>query len=223
MNRIRFAWLSLCLMVLVVFASFAVGEENSQPSPESVVQRVSDDLLQLIEDSRIYVKEEPERFFTEVEALLAPTVDFRGFARGVMAVHYKRANDDQRDRFTETFKWGLVRTYALALSEFNDGDVVMVPDDRPAQNPGRKNVKMEIRTGSGEVYPITYSMKLGKDGAWRLGNIIVNGINIGLTYRSQFASAVQDQKYNGDLDRVIDAWAEVLVHDEAPGIAVEGS
>ena len=47
-------------------------------------------------------------------------------------------------------------------------------------------------------------------------NIIVNGVNIGLTYRSQFASAVQDQKYGGDLDKVIDAWA-LLLANETPG------
>jgi phospholipid transport system substrate-binding protein len=223
MIRVQNCWLGLCLMLLAPFAD-AADQESVPASPESVIQRVSDELLQLIEESRGYVKEDPERFFSEVETLLLPAVDFKGFARGVMAVHYKRANDDQRERFTETFKWGLVRTYSLALSEFQDGDVVMVPGERPSQNPKRKNVKMEIRTGSGGVYPITFSMKLGKDDVWRLGNIIINGINIGLTYRSQFASAVQDQKYKGDMDQVIDAWAEVLVQEgEPPGLAVEGT
>jgi phospholipid transport system substrate-binding protein len=223
MNVVRFLHASLCLLTLAPLAGLAFAED-APASPEAIVQRVSDDLLQLIDESSGYAKEDPERFFVEVEALLAPSVDFRGFARGVMAVHYKRASDEQRERFTETFKWGLVRTYALALTEFKDGELVMLADDRPAPNPRRKNVKMEIRTGSGETYPITYSMKLGKDEIWRLGNIIVNGVNIGLTYRSQFASAVQDQQYEGDLDRVIEAWAEVLEADESgpPGL-VEGT
>lgn len=221
MNTILRGCVSLVWLVLLVSAPVRATDGVAN-TPEAVIERVSDDLLQLIEDSRDYVTEDEERFFMEVEALLAPAVDFRGFARGVMAVHYKRASDDQRDRFTETFKWGLVRTYALALTEFKDGEIVLVPDDRPAQNPRRKNVKMEIRMGSGEVYPITYSMKQSKDGEWRLGNIIVNGVNIGLTYRSQFASAVQDQKYQGDLDKVIEAWAQVLVNDEQPAPGLEG-
>ena len=220
MNRLA----SVCFAFWLAVGLGHAAEEPA-PSPEDVVQQVSDDILQLIEDSRDYAEEDPERFFVEVEELLAPAVDFKGFARGVMAVHYKRASDDQRERFTETFKWGLVRTYSLALTEFKDGEITLVPDNRPATNPRRKNVKMEIRTGAGELYPITYSMKLGKDGAWRLGNIIVNGINIGLTYRSQFASAVQDQQYGGDLDRVIDAWAEVLAaeDDTLAEIKVEGT
>ena len=33
---------------------------------------------------------------------------------------------------------------------------------------------------------------------------------MGLTYRNQFTSAAQDARYGGDLDRVIDGWAETL-------------
>lgn len=197
---------------LVVLAGLAVAE-GAPPSAEEVVQQVSDDLLQLIDDSRTYAKDDPERFFTEVEALLAPALDFAGFARGVMAVHYRSASEVQRERFVETFKWGLVRTFSMSFTEFKDGELLMVPDDRPAQREGRKNVKMEIRLGSGEVYPVTFSMRRGRDGVWRLLNIIVNGINVGLTYRSQFDSAVRDQKYGGDLDKVIDAWAQVLAKE----------
>jgi phospholipid transport system substrate-binding protein len=183
-----------------------------------VVERTSDEMLALIEASRPYVKEDPERFYGEVEALLAPVVDFKRFARSVMAVHYKMATPEQRERFADTFKWGLVRTYALALTEFTDGEVVIVPSERPPRSPRRESVKMEIRTKAGDVYPVVYSMALGNDGAWRMGNIIVNGVNIGLTYRSQFASAVQDQRYGGDLDKVIDAWA-LLLANETPGAA----
>ena len=217
-NNALAALLSVALAAAGAHADDLV-EKRLEATPESVVQQVSDDLLVLIDDAQAYVDEDPERFFVQVEALLAPAADFRGFARGVMAAHYKRASEDQRQRFAETFKWGLVRTFSLALTEFKDGQLVLVPDDRPAPNPRRKNVKMEMRTGAGEVFPITFSMKLGKDGAWRLGNIIANGVNIGLTYRSQFASAVQDQKYGGDLDQVIDAWADVL---SAEGEAIVG-
>ena len=134
MNRLASVCFAFWLAVGLAHAA-----EEPAPSPEDVVQQVSDDILQLIEDSRDYAEEDPERFFVEVEELLAPAVDFKGFARGVMAVHYKRASDDQRERFTETFKWGLVRTYSLALTEFKDGEITLVPDNRPATNPRRKN------------------------------------------------------------------------------------
>jgi phospholipid transport system substrate-binding protein len=199
-----------------VLAAEPVAEPAAEAaaSPEAVIEKITDELLSLIEQSRGYMKEDPERFFVEVEALLRGAVDFKGFARSVMAAHYKGASAEQRERFADTFKWGLVRSYALMLGELDDGEIALVPSQRPQRSPRRKNVKMEIRLSNGEVYPIVYSMALGKDEAWRMRNIIINGVNIGLTYRSQFSSAAQDARYGGSLDAVIDAWADLLASDK---------
>ena len=177
--------------------------------PHRIVQETSGQLLGLIEASRAYADEDPDRFFAEVDALLSPAIDFRGFARGVMSVHYRKATQEQRRRFANNFKYGLLRTYALSLTSFREGEVVVLPPDGPPRRPNRQNVRMEIRTG-GNVHPVTYAMTLGKDGVWRIGNIVFAGVNIGLTFRSQFRSAVADSKYRGDLDRVIDAWSAVV-------------
>ena len=168
-----------------------------------------------------YADEDPERLYREVEALLSQVVDFDSFARSVMGPHSRDASEAQLERFSETFKWGLVRTYALALTEFNDGEVVVVPPDRPPRNPKRQTVKMEIRTSAGEVYPVLYSVTQEDDGSWVIRNLIVNGVNMGLTYRNQFNSAMNDPKYGGKLDAVIDAWAELL-RAEAPDLGAGG-
>jgi phospholipid transport system substrate-binding protein len=53
-------------------------------------------------------------------------------------------------------------------------------------------------------------MALGSDGEWRVRNIIVNGVNMGLTYRNQFAGAMKDPVNGGSLDKVIDGWSNML-------------
>ena len=50
--------------------------------------------------------------------------------------------------------------------------------------------------------------------AWRVNNLIVEGVNIGLNYKSQFAAAMKDPQYAGDMDAVIDAWVEVIETEE---------
>ena len=180
---------------------------------EVLIQNTTDEMLVLIDEAKVYVDEDPDRFYVVVEQLLEPVIDFPRFARSVMAVHYKGATDAQRERFAEGFKWSLVRTYALALTEFNDGSVTIIPAERPPRRPDRASVKQEIRSG-GEIYPVVYSLALTKEGEWRLMNIIINGINMGLTYRSQFASAVKDPQYGGDMDRVIDGWVESMTDIE---------
>jgi len=215
-SKFAFVWAFAGVFVSMIFAAQSVRADSvppagaAGPSAEEVIQKTSDAMLKLIDESRGYVKDDPERFFKSVESLLRPVVDFKGFARSVMAAHYKSASPAQRERFADTFKWGLVRSYALALTEFSDGEIVIVPADRPQRSPDRQNVKMEVRINTGEVYPVVYSMARGKSSGWQVRNIIINGVNIGLTYRSQFASAIQDPKYGGSLDKVIDAWAEML-------------
>lgn len=195
----------------------AVTKEDSQSEAQRVVNQSTQDMLALIESAQGYAKQEPERFYREVETVLAPAVDFRAFSRNVMAASYKRATPEQRERFAESFKWSLVRTYALALTEFSGGEINLVLDTRPSDNPKRERVKMEIKSSSGAVYPVVYSLRLNKADNWVVYNLVVNGVNMGLTFRSQFKSAVNDKQYQGDLDKVIDAWATGLEDPSAVG------
>ena len=204
----RLAGLAICFGALAL-AVGVVRAAQFESAPHQLISDTSTDLLQLIEEGRAYADSDPERFFTAVEALLAPVVDFEGFARRVMSSHYKEATPEQRQRFAETFKWGLVRTYSLTLTDFTDGEVIVLPPDGPPRHPRRRNVKMEIHQG-GDIYPVHYTVIQGADGGWRIGNILIAGVNIGLTYRSQFKSVAADARYGGDLDQVIDAWVRFV-------------
>ena len=213
---IRRVGLALCLGALALAASMARAAQFDS-APHQLIADTSTDLLKLIEEGRGYADSDPERFFTAVEALLAPVIDFEGFARRVMSAHYQAATPEQRRRFAETFKWGLVRTYSLTLTDFTDGEVIVLPPDGPPRHPRRRNVKMEIHQG-GDIYPVLYAVTQNADGGWRIGNIVIAGVNIGLTYRSQFKSVAADARYGGDLDRVIDAWVKFVSgeKDEQP-------
>lgn len=212
---------ALALVPLTVLGTEAAAEgedaaaENGERGPVEMVRETSDKMLALIEEARDYAEEDPERFYREVESLLSPVVDFESFARSVMAAHYRDATDEQRQQFAETFKWSLVRTYALALTDFENGEVVVEPPDRPPRNPKRQTVKMEIHTDEGEVYPVLYSVVQDDSGQWQIRNLIVNGVNMGLTYRNQFNSAMRDPRFGGDLDQVIDDWGDIVREEDA--------
>lgn len=201
--------LARSLVVLLAILPVGYPAQAQIPEAEQLVDKTTQEMLVLIDDASAYVEEDPERFYVSVEELLRPVIDFPRFARSVMAAHYKRATSEQRNRFAEGFKWSLVRTYSLALTEFNTGGVTIVPSERPPKRPDRASVKQEIRS-DGDVYPVLYSMAKDKEGEWRVMNIIINGINMGLTYRNQFASAIKDPVYGGDMDRAIDGWIASL-------------
>jgi phospholipid transport system substrate-binding protein len=204
--------LGIALALLPVRATAEAKPAAAYETPEEMVRQMSKAVLDLADEARAYVDQDRERYFRQVEDLLSPVVDFDSFARSVMATHYRKATAEQRRRFIESFRSGLVRTYSLALMDFKDGRVVVVPPEREPRDPARRTVKMEVHT-AGQVWPVLYSVSLGADGAWQVRNLIVNGVNLGLTYRNQFSSAVSQQ--GGNLDAVIKAWADII-EAEAP-------
>ena len=192
-----------------VSANDMVERAVRSDTAHEAVELATNEVLDLIRAGKEYAEDDPERFYAEVEALLRPLIDFPRFARNVMGPHYRSASAEQRDRFADSFKWSLVRTYALALVEFGDGEVVVQPPRKPPRNPDKVNVTQEI-TYEGKAYIVVYRMQRSKEQTWRLQNLVVEGVNIGLNYKSQFAAAMKDPQYAGDLDAVIDSWTDVI-------------
>ena len=190
----------------------AVKKAMRMDSAEESLDNATRQVLDLISAGQTYAKDDPERFFIEVEAVLAPMLDFPRFTRNVMGPVFKKATETQYSEFSDTFKWSLVRTYALALTEFHDGEVEVLPPRRAPKNPNKANVVQEVTMG-GKTYVAVYRMQRNKNNAWRVTNIILEGINLGLNFRSQFAQAYRKaataQKGADEsvaIDQVIQSW-----------------
>ena len=173
-----------------------------------VVEIATEEVLALIKSAQGYAEEDPDRFYREAELLMRSVVDFRRFARAVMGPWYKKATPEQRERFAESFKWTLVRTYALALTEFRDGKVEILDNKRPSTKPDQATVRQQI-TYRDKPYSVVYAM-LRRNGEWGLANVVIEGLNVRLNYRSQFNSAMKDKRYGRDIDQVITAWSNVI-------------
>ena len=65
-------------------------------------------------------------------------------------------------------------------------------------------MSLQIVTST-KVYPAIYDMYLNDQGQWKLINIVINGVNLGLTFRNQFYSLMKSE--SNDLDLVIEKWA----------------
>lgn len=207
-------------LAVVSFASAAepVAPASDQQDPYKVVQQTTEKVLAIIKDARGYYQKDPQRFHGEVTGVMENVVDFDDFARGVMGSYgserryqalktdaEKAAFRERIQRFSSTFKKGLVETYAGGLLNFNGERIESLPP-RKGDNlaSGSVAVMQNIYNASGKPYVIQYSMRRNKTGEWKLYNVIIEGINLGLTYRNQFASSAEQN--HGDLDKVIATW-----------------
>ena len=209
--------MTTCMKWLLALALLAPLPAALAESPYDAVLRSTDELLAKLAEVEPLFDQDQEKFYAEVDAALTPYIDFEGFAKGVMGKHYRSASDGQRSRFQQTFKELLTRTYAKALVGFDNQRVQVLPPDADAANEDgkegdRASVHLEVHGSSGDIYPVQYQL-VQKGGSWLLRNLIVNGINIGFQFRSQFGASME--RHKKDMDAVIANWSVDVQRDSS--------
>lgn len=176
---------------------------GASQSPQQVLQSATDSLLVRITQDKEALKKDPQALYTLVEQNITPFMDIDGIARRVMGQYYRQATPVQRAEFARVFKRSLIRTYAKGLTNYEGQKIVFKPY-KAGTDPKKAQVDVDVHGSTGQVYPVTFQMQLDKAGAWKVQNLILNGINLGLTFRNQFGSAVESSR--GSLDKAIAGW-----------------
>ena len=193
-------WAVFVIMAMLM-ASSAMAQDKG---PHEVVEQVTGEVLEVVKTQRHLLDENPDAFFSAVSGVLSPVVAFDYIAKGVMGRYAKQASPEQRKRFSEVFQMNLISTYAKGMAVYGDQEVVVEPPKGEIGARRKVSVIQKVIGEDGENV-VAYTMgKSKQSGEWKLLNVTINGINLGNTFRSQFAQAM---KKKGDLDQVIDGWS----------------
>lgn len=186
-------------MTAVVLSSvFSMSSAFAAVEPAPVfVKRISDALITRLVKERGTYKKNPAALNQIVKDNIEPYVDFDGFARGVMGPYYRQASPEQRASFAQTFRQSLIRTYAKGLAAYDNESYTIRPFIA-GKDPSKAVVNMDFKTDTGTIVPVAYQLIQSGD-SWKVRNLQLNGIDIGLTFRNQFATAVQTNKNSLDL------------------------
>ena len=198
-----FAVFVLSLASVLAMASSSASEDGAS-DPYQQIEQVTVELLETIATHKSGYPESEKAYFDSLENLLRDRIDFAFIARNVMGVYHKQATPEQRARFATTFRSGLVETYGRGLIGYENQEIVLVKAGEVAEGQRRLTVKQEIRSAD-TVYPLEYSMARKKTGQWMVVNVVINGINLGKTFRNQFVQSAQ--RAGGDIDQVINGWS----------------
>lgn len=192
-------------------AKAAAQEEPSVAAPafdsdaHNRVQQITVDLLATIESKSQYLETDPEVYFSAVDTVLGPVIDFKFIAKVVMGRYGKSATAEQKAQFEQTFRRGLVETYARGMAGYADESIVVLPPSGDVSAQRRVSVRQQVNSANGDTHTLAYTMALSKTTKqWMLINVVMDGINLGKTFRSQFEQAVK--KNHGDVDTVISQW-----------------
>jgi len=207
MVHFRALFAGLCLLLMAVPLMASQPEQN----PEQMIRDSIDELMTRIEGREDYFADNLDELKAIVDESLEEVADFRYIGASVMGRYFGNATPQQRSRFVDTFRNTLIDTYAKGLVTFDYREIRVLDNQQTSRYEDQASVAMEVVANDGSVYPVSYSLRLS-DGQWKVVNVIVNGINLGLTFRNQFDQAMRD--HNRDYDAVIDNWAPELAVEE---------
>ena len=148
----------------------------------------------LTEDSSLF---ETDRALYEnkIKEIFEPMIDFRRVAASVMGKkYYLLATKEERAEFVLIFRDSLLDTYAETLAQWGDSTITTEFPKNNEELSKNVEVKQTLDTGTSK-YPISYKLRRSKDG-WKIVNIIINGVNLGLTFRNQFQALAVSHNEN---------------------------
>jgi len=191
---------SLLTMAPVIYAAVDPQEQ----SPHRLVGEVTREMFAIVEKYN-GGQENSDQYYKEITELLEPVVDFDFIARAVMGSYRKDASEEQASRFAEIFKKGLVKTYAKGVAGYVNSEIKVLPPREKDANKRRVSVYQEVRH-EGSIHQLSYTMVQNRADEWKLINLVLDGVNLGRSFRSQFQQAAKQQ--NGNLDKVINNWLD---------------
>jgi phospholipid transport system substrate-binding protein len=199
----------LALAAMLLLAPLLAQAQTQ--SPEEMIRDNIESFMSQINGKEDYYANNLDELKALVNDSLDDIADFRYIGASVMGSYFRNATPEQRSRFADVFRQTLIDTYTRGLVTFDYDELRVLSQQRAQRHEDQASVDMEVVASNGQVYPVSYSLRLS-DGQWRVVNVIVNGINLGLTFRNQFDQAMRDN--NRDYDAVIRGWAPEIGVDE---------
>ncbi len=190
----------LSIFLILISSLYIDSEENPYLFIDSNAQKM---VSVLTENSDLF-NSDRESYENKIKEIFEPMIDFRRVAASVMGKkYYLLSTKAQRNDFVEIFKDSLLDTYAETLAQWGDSTISTHFSDYLTDDKIKTiEVKQTLNTGSSQ-YPISYKLRRSND-SWKIVNIIINGVNLGLTFRNQFqALAISN---NEDIESTLDNW-----------------
>lgn len=190
-------WSGILLTSLVFWQNAAFTATND---PQAMVRETAEKVLREVTTNKERLERDPSGIYSLVQESVLPHFDFRKMSQSAMGRFWRQASEEQRARLTTEFKELLVRTYAVALLNYSGQTIEYLPS-RIRDGDTEGVVLTRVQAG-GPPIPINYRLHV-IEGAWKVYDVVIDGVSLVSNYRSTFASQIR----RGGIDGLIDQLA----------------
>ena len=182
-------------------------------APDQLVQKITDDVLAAIKSDKQLAAGDKQKALKVAEEKVLPYIDFEHATRLAVGRAWNQASPEQKKKLVTEFRNMLVRTYSNAIQAY-EGQTLKVLPARGKQDPEDTVVRTQFVRAGGQPLPIEFHMRQSDKG-WKVYDIVVEGVSLVMTYRSEFDAVVKQEGIDGLIKR--------LAQKNSPAASVGGS
>ena len=191
------------LKILFVFLLSKSLSADKIPELHEYIDSNAQYFLTVIKEEGSNYDDNPEEFKDRLKNIWEPMVDIKIVSRLILSSKiYNSATIAQKDLFEERTKKLLLDTYVTTLLEFENYQIKTDENIKINKNKTYEVLVNFYSDSSSFVTKLTIYKNAA--GEYRIINIIIDGINLGLTFRNQFQDTYLEN--NSDLDIAIESW-----------------
>jgi len=190
--------LTAAFVALAASAAFA-GE------PQQRVRETVDSVSAIVNDARLQAASNERERRDRVAQVMRASFDFPAMAQDSLGTHWTSLTPEQRDRFVGLFAQLFERSYDRLVLRFLGGSDTTYGAE--SVDGGRATVKTTLLRKGGDQLPIDYRL-VANAGAWKISDVVVDGVSLAGNFRSQFTKTIQDSSYDALVQRIEKKLAE---------------
>ena len=198
------------LFLTKIFIIFSISQPIASDDNENAFNFINENavyFLTIIKTEGSKYDEKPDEFKEKLKNIWEPMVDVGLVSRLILSKAYRTATEEQILLFQTRTKKLLLDTYIKALLEFEDYEL---ETSRKIKENKNKTLEVEINFFSAsDSFKAKFTLYKNKQGELKIINIIIDGINLGLTFRNQFQDNLKNENY--DLDKAIETWKPLYI------------
>jgi phospholipid transport system substrate-binding protein len=188
----------LIVVIAVVLASVPGARAATSDEAGKYIQGLGDQALVVISNKHF----NPDQKQKALEKIFSSNVDFPWVGRFCMGRYWREASEAQKTRYLKEYQRFLVLHYTSRFTQYTSGTfkVTGTRDDGDSEF----TVSMELKSDEANAEPVLVDYRVrAEEGGFKIFDVIVEGVSLITTQRSEFASVITD---NG-IDYLIDKLA----------------
>lgn len=184
----------LLAAVIFIFSS-TIASANDGDKAKSFIDKMGKDAISFLEDESLTSAQKQSKF----RVLLQKNFDMGTIGRFALGKNWRIATPEQQNEYLKLFENMIVRVYSSRFNDYNGQNFNVVS----ARDTGKQDflVTSYIVPPSGSKVQVDWRVR-DKNGSMKVIDVIIEGVSMSLTQRSDFSSVIQ--RGGGNIQVLID-------------------